>query len=76
MIPKPNLNWRNDSMNDIHLRYETPGAKPLTDLLRGVLDDDAVQALRERNAQRVAQAKAALGDRWIGAKPVTRRDAQ
>lgn len=61
-------------MNDIHLRYETPGAKPLADTLLGVIDDDMLQALRERNAARAEAARIALGDRWIGAVKVQRKE--
>lgn len=38
--------------------YEPPSGEPL---LRGVVDEDSLRMLQERNAVRIEQAKAALG---------------
>lgn len=53
----------------IGLRLEAPGAIPNTDALRGVVSDDDLQALRERNARRLAVAQEKLGERWLLARP-------
>lgn len=61
-------------MTTDHIRYETPGATRYTDILRGVVDDEALKALRERNAARLAEAQAALGPTWLLAnkQPLTK----
>ena len=51
------------------LRMEAPGATPLADILRGVITDDEIEALRERNAARLAAAQERLGERWLLARP-------
>lgn len=60
-------------MKDPHIRYETPGATRYSELLRGVVDDEALKALRERNATRLLEAQARLGDRWLLAQQVARK---
>lgn len=61
-------------MTTDHIRYETPGATRYTDILRGVVDDESMKALRERNAQRLLEAQARLGDRWLLAQQVARKE--
>ena len=53
----------------IGLRMEAPGATPLADILRGVISDDEIEALRERNAARLREAQERLGERWLLARP-------
>lgn len=57
------------------VRLEAPGATPLADILRGVISDDELDALRERNAARLAAAQERLGERWLLARPRARRIA-
>lgn len=55
------------------LRMEAPGAIPNAVALRGVITDDEIEALRERNAARLAAAQERLGERWLLARPRARR---
>lgn len=53
----------------IGVRLEAPGAIPNTDTLRGVVSDEDIKALRERNARRLTAAQERLGERWLLARP-------
>lgn len=57
-------------MTDPHIRYEKPGAKLLAEVFRGVVSDEELEALRQRNAERLRQAKIALGAKWLLAVPM------
>lgn len=57
-------------MNDaaahkLGLRLEAPGATPNADILRGVISDEEIEALRERNAARLIAEQKRLGSRWV-----------
>lgn len=57
------------------LRLEAPGAIPNAVALRGVISDDELDALRERNARRLEAAQERLGEKWLLARPGARRIA-
>jgi len=59
----------------IGVRLEAPGAIPNTDALRGVVSDDDLKALRERNARRLTAAQERLGERWLLARPRRLKEA-
>ncbi|MBP6777297.1 MAG: hypothetical protein KA151_08590 [Piscinibacter sp.] len=57
-------------MNDtqaqtLGLRLEAPGATPNAEILRGVISDEEIEALRERNAARLIAEQKRLGSRWV-----------
>lgn len=61
-------------MNDteahkLGLRLEAPGATPNAEILRGVISDEEIEALRQRNAVRLRAAQESLGERWLIARP-------
>ena len=59
----------------IGLRLEAPGAIPNADALRGVVSDDDLEALRERNARRLLAEQERLGERWLVARPIRFKEA-
>lgn len=59
----------------IGLRLEAPGAIPNTDTLRGVITEEDLEALRERNAIRLAAEQERLGEKWLIARPLQFKEA-